>query len=635
MVDRGDMSQFNVPQERIKQLFIIVAAVCVVVWLRLVYIQILRHDYYQEAAERNRTQVISQTAPRGRMLTRDGATIAASQPSFALIFLPGRHKDSAYLTRLSEDFAPRLGAQPSDLLDTLQESFDSGSAIHLADNLSTKSMFAFAELRTFYPGIDLVVETKRYYPYGNFASHLIGYMGKVDPRDWQKLRKENPNMSMNANVGRAGLEKRYEKEMRGENGGLYLEVDYRGKLKRILHREPWRAGGDLRLTLDFEAQKAAEEGLKESISKKGAVVAIDPQNGNILAFASMPDFDPNMFVSYSDSVTVKGSFKALPEYNLAIQGLYAPGSVFKIITSAALLESGRITPEDAVFCPGYFATKDRVFKCWEKRGHGRVNYLDAMTHSCDVYFYVMGDRVGATHIERMEREFGLGKKTGIDLPGEMSGHIFGPRDRLRNRGYWFQGDTLNLAIGQGELLVTPIQMAQLIASVAAGGRMYRPQFVDRLVGSDDKVLFQSKPELVRTAKLTPETWQLLRRGLKNVVDNGTGKACAINGLDVFGKTGTAQTHGNDNAWFVAFAEEPGKESRVAVAVLVQHGLHGASAAAPIARKVIEAALRWKGGHPAGSEQSEEELPVRPAPVKAPAPAAIPARSSAPVSGETL
>lgn len=612
-------------------MFVTVAAVCVVVCLRLVYIQILRHDYYQEAAERNRTQVISQTAPRGRMLTRDGVTIAASQPSFALIYLPGRHKDPAYLQRLSDDFAPRLGVPSSDLLDTLQESFDTGSAIHLADNLSTKSMFAFAELRTFYPGIDLVVETKRYYPYGNFASHLIGYMGKVDPRDWQKLRRENPNMSMNANIGRAGLEKRYEKEMRGENGGLYLEVDYRGKLKRVLHREPWRAGGDLRLTIDFEAQKAAEEGLKESISKMGAVVAIDPRNGNILAMASMPDFDPNMFVSYSDSATVKGALKSLPEFNLAIQGTYAPGSVFKIITSAALLESGRITPADAVYCPGFYATKDRVFKCWEKRGHGRVNYLDAMTHSCDVYFYIMGDRVGATHIERMEKEFGLGKNTGVDLPGERSGHIFGPIDRLRNRGYWFQGDTLNLSIGQGELLVTPIQMAQLIAAVASRGKIYRPQFVDRLVGSDDKVLFQSKPDLLRTVSLSSVTWDLLRSGLKNVVDNGTGKACAINGLDVFGKTGTAQTQGNDNAWFVAFAEEPGKESEVAVAVLVQHGLHGASAAAPIARKVIEAALRWKGGHPAVSAVTEEELPNGGARKER----KTPAPSTAAVSGASL
>ncbi len=611
-------------------MFITVAAVCVVVCLRLVYIQILRHDYYLEAAERNRTQVISQTAPRGRMLTRDGVTIAASQPSFALIYLPGRHKDPAYLQRLSDDFAPRLGVQSSELFDTLQDSFDTGSAIHLADNLSTKSMFAFAELRTFYPGIDLVVETKRYYPYGNFASHLIGYMGKVDPRDWQKLRKENPNMSMNANIGRAGLEKRYEKEMRGENGGLYLEVDYRGKLKRILHREPWRAGGDLLLTIDFEAQKAAEEGLKESISRIGAVVAIDPRNGNILALASMPDFDPNMFVSYSDSATVKGALKALPEFNLATQGTYAPGSVFKIVTSAALLESGLITPADSVYCPGFYATKDRVFKCWEKRGHGRVEYIDAMTHSCDVYFYVMGDRVGAQRIERMERKFGLGKSTGIDLPWESSGHVFGPRDRLRNRSYWFQGDTLNLSIGQGELLVTPIQMAQLIAAVASGGKIYRPQFVDRLVGSDDKVLFQSKPELVRTVSLAPTTWELLRRGLKNVVDNGTGKACAIKGLDVFGKTGTAQTHGHDNAWFVAFAEEPGKESQVAVAVLVQHGLHGASAAAPIARKVIEAALRWKGAHPA-APAAEEELPHGGTQTEQ----KVPDRSTAAVSGESL
>ncbi|MDD2772613.1 MAG: penicillin-binding protein 2 [Elusimicrobiales bacterium] len=586
------MAQIKVPRERLEQLRLLAYVVCSVIGFRLVDIQLLRHDYYRRAAEKNRTLIIHQNAPRGRIVTRDNVALAANEPSFSLIYLPGRFKDPEYLKRLAKDFASRLGMDDDDLLAALQRSFDNGTPARLAENLSTRSMFAFSELKTLYPGVDLVVETKRYYPFGHFASHLIGYMGRIDAKEWPALRKEGA-YRVESKIGRSGIEKRFESKLKGRDGGLYLEVDYRGKLHRVLQSEPWISGSDVRLTLDFQAQKAAEEGLKNSLTQKGAVVAINPQNGALLALASSPDFDPNMFVVYSDTRAAAAPLKVLPEYNLAIQGLYAPGSVFKIITASAILESGLISPKDTYFCPGYYNTGNRVFKCWDKKGHGKVNFLKAITNSCDVYFYNAGLKVGPALIEQYEREFRLGMKTGVPMVGEKEGYIFGPSRRGNLKSYWFIGDTLNLSIGQGELLVTPIQMAQVIAAVANGGIFWRPRYVDRITDPYGREISRSNDELLGTVKLKPESWRLLREALKNVVDEGTGVQSKIKGLEIYGKTGTAQNpQGGDNAWFVAYAQVPGRKPEVAVAVLVQHGQHGASAATPIARDVIAAALRW-------------------------------------------
>jgi penicillin-binding protein 2 len=336
----------------------------------------------------------------------------------------------------------------------------------------------------------------------------------------------------------------------------------------------------------------------------------------LLAIASSPDFDPNMFVVFSDSRAEVSPMKILPEYNLAVQGLYAPGSIFKIISASAILESGLISTKDTYFCPGYYNAGNRIFKCWDKKGHGKVDFLKALTNSCDVYFYNAGLKVGPALIEKYEREFRLGMKTGVPIPGEKEGYIFGPSRRAAQKSYWFIGDTLNLSIGQGELLVTPLQMAQLIASVPSEGLFWRPRYVDQITDPYGRVISQSKAELLEgSATLKPENWKILRAALKNVVDEGTGAQSKIKGLEVFGKTGTAQNpQGGDNAWFVAYAQQPGQKSEIAVAVLVQHGQHGASAATPIARDVIAAALRWdlKTGAPVQPkpEKTDKEAAVR-------------------------
>ena len=597
--------QLKVPKERLAHIWTLAYLGGAIIAFRLADIQILRHDYYRNAAERNRTQIIYQTAPRGRIMTADSVTVAANQPSFNLIYLPGGRNDPAYMRRLADDFSSRLGVASVDVQKKLQNAFQRGRPVKLAENLSARTMFALAELKTIYPGVDIVAESKRNYPLGRFASHLVGYMGRISPRDKQLLMGDGQDYRMDSRIGKSGIEKVFERQLKGRDGGLFLEIDAQGRLQGVMQSEPWQSGADIQLTLDYKIQKAAEDGLRASLTQKGAVVAINPRNGDVLALASLPDFDPNIFVTYSDSETDKAALRSVPEYNIATQGLFAPGSIFKIIVGAALLESGKVDLSEKVHCSGYFKASDRVFKCWEKKGHGAVNFMDAMAHSCDVYYYTMGLRVGPAEIEKFERGFRLGLPSGLLIAGEKGGHVFGPLGRTRSKSYWFQGDTLNLSIGQGELLVTPIQMAQMAAAVANKGYFWRPNYVEKISGDEP---FRKKTELLSTVNLRPDTWDTLWKALRLVVSDGTGRPANIKGLEVYGKTGTAQnSQGDENAWFVAFAHEPGKLPKIAVAVLVQHGLHGSSAAGPIARQVIEAAYGIKSGAPAVMSEGEPEL----------------------------
>lgn len=570
---------------RLKVMMALAAAAGAVIALRLVDIQVLRHNAYLQMAERNRTQVLYQTAPRGRVFTADGVAVASNEPAFSLYYLGG-NQDASYLEQLAHDFAPRLRLPAPQLLEKLRSGAKSGKATLLAENLSTKGTVALQELQLYYPGIYLIEETKRSYPYGGFASHLLGYLGSMDDRAW-RTRDLKMGYRLNSKLGKNGIEKKFEKELKGADGGVYLEVDYRGRVKSIIEDKKWAAGSDVYLTLNFAVQKAAEEGLKKSKTGRGAAVALDPRTGAVLALASAPSFDPNIFVEYSDEENPAQS-KKINEYNLAVQGIYPPASTFKIITSAAALEDGHLDVKHKVNCTGHYDSGPRVFKCWGT--HGPVDFFDGMSNSCDVYYYTVASQVGSAAIERIERKFMFGRQTGIDLSGEKAGNLYGPTRRARNKTYWFIGDTLNLSIGQGELLVTPLKMAQFAAAVASRGNVYRPYYVDKIVSNQTGKTEQiGQTEILQKADLKPETYDLLFKALKYTVDNGTARRVKIKGLDVYGKTGTAQNpHGPDHGWFMAFAGREGKEPSIAVAVFVEFGEGGSSAAGPIARSMLEA-----------------------------------------------
>lgn len=578
-----------------------------VIALRLVDIQVLRHNAYLQMAERNRTQVLYQTAPRGRVFTADGVAVASNEPAFSLYYLGG-NKDPEYLEQLASDFAPRLRLPAPLVLEKLRLGAKSGKATLLAENLSTKSTVALQELQLYYPGIYLIEETKRSYPYGGFASHLLGYLGSMDDRAW-RTRDLKMGYRLNSKLGKNGIEKKFETELKGADGGVYLEVDYRGRVKSIIEDKKWGAGSDVYLTLDFNVQKAAEEGLKNSKTGRGAAVALDTRTGAVLALASAPSFDPNIFVEYSDEENPNQS-KRINEYNLAVQGIYPPASTFKIITAAAALEDGHLDVNHKINCPGHYDSGPRVFKCWGT--HGPVDFFDGMSNSCDVYFYTVAAQVGSAAIERVQRLFMFGRQTGIDLPGEKAGNLYGPTRRARNKTYWFIGDTLNLSIGQGELLVTPLKMAQFGAAVASRGNVYRPYYVEKIVSNQTgKTRQVGQAEILQKANLKPETYDLIFKALKHTVDNGTARRVKIKGLDVYGKTGTAQNpHGPDHGWFMAFAGRPGEEPSIAVAVFVEFGEGGSSAAGPIARSMLEAyfGLGAYAPKPRAAEDYKELLP---------------------------
>jgi penicillin-binding protein 2 len=417
-------------------------------------------------------------------------------------------------------------------------------------------------------------------------------MGKINPRQWVRLKARN--YRMDSRIGRLGVESVFERQLRGTDGAVKIEVDAHGRIQKILRRLPWKDGRNVHLTLDAIVQKAADEGLSRTSTRRGAVVALDPSNGDILAFAAAPDFDPNQFLGADPFSLDYSTFvpSSVPEFDRAISGLYAPGSIFKTIVSVAGINEGKLDPTQIVFCPGYFRLGRRTFLCWNHRGHGNVDFFTGLAESCDVYFYKMGLVIGADLIEKYEKIFHLGKKTGIALKGEEAGNLFGPETSMQEGKTWVGGNTLNLAIGQGRLLVTPIQMAVVAAALANHGTLWRPQYLRSIAPESNGEILRQSPQQIGFVRASKKTWNLLDQAMALVVASGTARGAYIKGIEVWGKTGTAQnSSGKDHAWFIAFAAKPGQAPSIAVSVLVENGGHGASAAVPIARQVIAAAFR--------------------------------------------
>ena len=576
-------------QGRLNFLWILFALCGAVIGLRLVQLQLIETMEYKLAAERNRSQIIYQTAPRGRIYDRSGVPMATNIPAFSLIYMPGKKKEHVDLRPLAEELGHELKQDPNDLYEKLQQAQREETAVRLAENLPQNTMFRLSELKTIYPGVDLIVEARRYYPFGRFASHLIGYMGKIDPRSWKELK--NKGYRPDARIGRLGLEGMFESELRGRDGGIRMEVDAQGRLKRVLERIDWLPGSNIHLTIDAATQKAADDALKNSVTGKGAIVAVDPRNGNILALSSAPDFDPNALLS-SDPAVVKKQIAELPEFNYAISGTYAPGSTFKPIVSAAGFMENRVSPDDSVFCPGHFELGSKRFLCWDHKGHGTVAFLWGLAKSCDVYYYKMGLKMGSSAIEKYSKLFGLGAKTNIALRGEKAGHLFGPETRASVNRSWYDGDTVNLSIGQGELLVTPIQMAIVASTLANRGTIWRPHYTKKIEYNEGRPEYVQKPEKAGTVKLRDDVWDLIHKAMALVVMEGTAHQAQIPGLVSSGKTGTAQnSSGKDHAWFIGWAQRPNEEPEIAVAVLVMNGGHGSDAAVPLFHKVAAAYYR--------------------------------------------
>jgi penicillin-binding protein 2 len=584
---------------RARWLYVILAVAFFGLMSRLVFLQVVSGERYTFLSENNRVRIKRVAGTRGMILDRQGELLVDSRPSFDLIFVPEDSQDPQSTLRLLARYLQRDG---NELLKIFEEgksraAFDE---MVLGRDVDWSAVVAVETHQLDLPGISLRARPRRSYADGPMAAHVLGYLGEINQRQLKSLKEQG--YVVGDEIGQYGLERRWEELLRGQSGGQQVEVDALGRRVRVLHEVTDVPGYTVHLTLDRQLQAAAYEALK---GKEGTLVALDVSNGAILALASTPAFDPNIFARGIKSEEWNGLIKdkLRPLSNRATQGQYPPGSTFKIIMAIAALEEGAVNPESYIQDPGFFPFGNRQFRDWKKGGHGAVNLHKAIVESCDTYFYQLGPKLGVDRIAKWARLFGLGEKTGITLDDERSGIIPDTEwKQKRFRQPWFPGETVSVAIGQGYVTVTPLQLANMMAAVANGGKLYRPYLVSKVESLDGATVREYGPELIRSIELKPETLTRVHKALADVVHGpgGTGGAARSPLIQVAGKTGTAQKvemkgaylkteqlsyFSRDHAWFVSYA--PLDKPQVAIAVLVEHGGHGGEAAAPIAKKVFE------------------------------------------------
>jgi len=592
-------------QRRERTLSILVVGIFALVLLRLFTLQVLQGSKYRELSEENRIRVEVLTAPRGEIRDRKGRLLADCVPSFTVTLDPFDKvytRDPARLDSTLQALAPILGVDAASLRDKIRkERKVSFLPIRLRRNVEKRSVAFVSEHLDRLPGVQVESEPLRRYPLGLMASHLLGYVGEIS--DKELLDPVYSNYLSGDLIGRMGIERGYEKLLRGVDGKRFVEVNALGRKGEFLGEKhpilPTR-GTDLTLTIDLDVQRAAEEAFEPGA--RGAVVALDPRNGDVLALASKPNYDPNEF---SMGITQErwselSSGGNYPLFNRAIQAAYPPGSTIKPFTALAGLENGVMTPGTffAQSCTGEFRFGTRLFGCWKHEGHGSLSMHNAIVRSCDVYFYQLGIRIGLERLSAFMSKLTLSDKTGIDLPQERRGLYPDPAwyDKRFGAGRWSRGIILNLAIGQGEVILTPVKLAQIAAFIANGGTLWKPHLI-RSVGSTAAAA--SGDSIGQYVALDARSLAAVRSAMASVVSDpeGTGGQARLDSISVAGKTGTAQNpHGKDHALFICFA--PVDAPRIAVAVLVENAGHGSTAAAPIARKVLQSFF-----HPAPPESA--------------------------------
>ena len=587
-------------------LLIIIALLALRVW----QLQIRDGHHYQELARDNRTRSIILEPARGLVYDRHGQLLANNVPSFNLYVSLEDVKDRQELIQL---IGQNLTIDQEDLKEKLSHRV-LRTRVKIKGGLTLKEAAFIESHRLDLPGVVIQPEYQRNYPLGTYASHLIGYVGEVS--EAQLKKEEFQDLHQGSVVGQYGVERTYDQYLRGLAGQELMEVDALGHAKRSIVVNRPLAGDDLFLTIDFRLQRLAEDLLKE---EAGAIVALSPKTGETLVLASRPGFDLNALSRGLPSSQWQELIQDSrhPLTNRAIQGQYPPGSTFKIVMAAAVLDTQTFLPSDHIICKGGFHFGRRMFRDWKRGGHGAVALNKALSQSCDVYFYKAGNRLGIENISTYAKEFGLGQKTGIDLPAERSGLIPSSDWKLKARGEpWYPGETISVAIGQGYVTVTPIQMAQVVAAVAANGELFQPRLIHAVRHRGTGLVEKwSTPEPSRMT-LPPAIFSQIQEGLNAVVTEGTARRIQSSLVSIAGKTGTAQVVAlrsgpekdipkefRDHAWFVAYA--PVEDPQIAVAVLVEHMGHGGSAAAPLAKELIEAYVRFTG-EPGSLPDPEQE-----------------------------
>jgi len=582
---------------RLTVLYFLLFFAFLVFFVRLWDLQVLKGDYFFELSENNRIKIQEIIAPRGAIYDRNYTALANNTPSFDVSLL---YQGISGL----EDILPRLSTVLNLDRGAIIKKIDDArylprfKPLKIKVDVSRKELSLIEFYKLDLPNVVVEVFPKRNYPLGSAVSHLLGFLGEINETELKMDRYSSYNPG--DFLGKSGVERVFENDLRGRVGWLQFEVDARGRRKEVLRSIYPLPGGNLVLTLDAELQCFADKLLGE---KMGTIIAMNPKNGEVLALVSHPSFNPNLF-SRGISVREWHELKQNPYSpltNRAIQGLYPPGSVFKIITAIAGLEEEKITPKTTFSCKGSYMFGNRPYRCWKKGGHGSLDLYGAIEQSCDTYFYRVGNLVGVDSLAYYARLFGLGCPTGLTVSNEKAGLI--PTTAWKEKKFqvpWQRGETLSIAIGQSFTLTTPLQILVMISAIANEGKIYVPQVVKKIEDVQGKIKKDFQPRFVSEVPVSAKSIQVLREALRRVVHHprGTGKIARIDGVEVAGKTGTAQVaslssdrkksetpfHLRDHAWFTAFA--PFQSPEIAVVVLIEHGGSGSTAAGPLAKEVI-------------------------------------------------
>jgi penicillin-binding protein 2 len=594
-------------RSKIKYFSLLVVLLFICLGVRIWYLQIINGQYFQELSENNRTRMVSLPGFRGWIKDRNGNAIVNIRPSFNLYITPEDTRDLDQVLNL-------LSSKIDFKKEKVKANFKKAKRFHnvlIKADIQREEVAFVMENSLRLAGAHIKAVPLRNYVFQDFASQTLGYLGEISKL---KLRQsKDPNYKQGDMIGKNGLESIFETELRGTKGYKEVEVDVSGRELQTIRQLPPKSGNHLVLTIDTRLQKTVEKlmaGTPET-PINGSVVVLDPQSGEILALASKPSFDPNLFSAGISRDNWRKLIKdpMHPLQNKAIDGQYPPGSTYKIVTAYAGLSEKLITPDTSIHCPGYFKLGKGRYRCWKKEGHGPMNLHKALVQSCDVYFYTLGNRLGIDKLALYAKNLGLGQPTKIRLKGEKPGLIPSTDWKLLARGKpWLLGETISASIGQGYNLVTPLQQANLIAGIANGGTLYRPYLIKKIEDPDGKMVKEFGPSVLHKANLSPKYLEMIRKSLLGVVHepHGTGWRARLKNVKISGKTGTAQVVSmkkgdeeeeeetpyvfRDHAWFVAFA--PFENPKIAIAIIVEHGGHGGAAAAPIAKEIVKSYFKY-------------------------------------------
>ncbi|MBL7069114.1 MAG: penicillin-binding protein 2 [Candidatus Omnitrophica bacterium] len=563
---------------RIRIIGIVIFVSLFLVVAGLFYVQVVKGPHYQRLSSQNRIRLLTIESPRGRIFDRNGELLVDNRISFDVAVIPQELKDRE---RVFKKLSKSLNIPKEELGKALKNNFVTPfQPTKIVFDIGKEKAIMIEEERLDLPGVIIETRPQRHYVNKNIGSHIVGYLGQINSRELTRLKSYG--YAMNDLIGRAGIEKFFNNYLRGRHGGMQIEVNNRGYQVGILGiKEPVK-GKDIYLTVDIRLQEFVEKIFENA---RGGACVMDPRDGQILCLVSSPAFDPNLFVSSKNpaGITKLLTSDRYPMLNRLIQCEYPPGSVFKIVTTSAALDKKKITPNTTLSCDGSYSLGGKSFRCWKKKGHGQQTIREAIKNSCNVFFYQIARMAGADNIALYAERYGFGYPTGIDLPDEKSGLVPNKKWKLlKKREPWYEGETLNYAIGQGFLLVNTMQILRMTSVVANGGYLVKPYLVKKI--EDVNISDVEK----RPVEISETTLNILRDGLIKVVNDegGTGRRAAVEGLTIAGKTGTAQTStSKTHAWFTGFA--PADNSKAALVVFLEYGGKGGLGASKTASRIFQ------------------------------------------------